>query len=215
MSPELVEATRRQLAHWRAGLDSGAHRVGWKIGFNVPEVQEKLGLERSVIGHLTSATLVGAAGAHSLAGAAKPLLEPEIAIEVGPDHTVAGLAPALEVVDMPAMPSGPEEVPGVIEHNIFHRAVAIGSSSGLDSAEGVEAQLTVDGELHGGADAANVDLPGTVALVADALEEAGERLEAGDRIIAGTLTPPAAVGPGTTAALDLGPIGRLQIDFTH
>ena len=58
-------------------------RVGWKIGLNVPEVQQKLGLERSVVGNLTSATLLRPGASHSLAGTENPKVEPEIAIEVG------------------------------------------------------------------------------------------------------------------------------------
>jgi len=213
VSPELVEATRRQLAHWRAALRSGAERVGWKIGFNAPALQESLGLPHSVVGHLTTATLVGADGAHSLAGAKNPLVEPEVAILVGPDHSIAGLSAAIEVVDMDAIPGGPDEVPGVIEHNIFHRAVAIGP--GRDEETAGEATFSIDGAIAATGDGAMVDLPTTVELVARILEESGERLEAGDRIIAGTLTPPQPVRPGGTAALDLGTLGSIDIGFTH
>ncbi|MEJ7714822.1 MAG: hypothetical protein WKF40_03555 [Thermoleophilaceae bacterium] len=101
---DLQDAYQQQLSHWRASLSSGAHRIGWKIGFNPPAVQEKLGLAEPVVGHLTSATLLGADGSHSLAGAENALAEPEIAIEIGPDHSIAGLAPAIEIVDMPAPP---------------------------------------------------------------------------------------------------------------
>lgn len=212
MRPDLVEATRRQLAHWRATLDSGAHRVGWKIGFNAPAIQKDLGLEHSVVGHLTTATLVGASHAHSLAGAKSPLAEPELAIHVGPGHSIAGLSPALEVIDMDAIPAGPEEVPATIEHNIFHRAVAIGP--GREGEPG-EATFSVDGAVADTADAAAVDLPGTVTLVAEILEAAGERLEAGDRIISGTLTRPQPVKPGGSVALELGSLGSIDIDFTH
>ena len=213
MSPELVEATRRQLAHWRATLGSGAQRVGWKIGFNAPEVQEALGLPHSVIGHLTTATLVGADGAHSLAGAQNALAEPEVAILVGPDHSIAGLSAAIEVIDMDAVPDGPDEVPDVIEHNIFHRAVAIGPAR--EHAEASDATFSIGGSVAATSDASAVDLPATVELVAQVLEEAGESLEAGDRIIAGTLTPPQQVRPGGSAALDLGALGSIEIAFTH
>ena len=213
MSPELVEATRRQLAHWRASLRSGAERVGWKIGFNAPQVQEALGLPHSVVGHLTTATLVGADGSHSLAGAKNPLAEPEVAILVGPDNSIAGLSAAIEVVDMDAIPGGPDEVPGVIEHNIFHRAVAIGPAREQETAG--EATFSVDGAVAATGDASAVDLPATVELVAQVLEEAGERLEAGDRIIAGTLTRPQPVRPGGSAALNLGALGSIDIGFTH
>ena len=213
MNPDLVEATRRQLAHWRSDLSSGAHRVGWKIGFNAPAIQEQLGLDHSLVGHLTTATLVGADGAHSLTGAQNPLAEPEIAIHVGPDQSIVGLGPAIEVIDMDSVPAGPDEVAGVVEHNIFHRAVAIGSSTG-DGPPG-DATFSIDDEVAASADAATVDLAATVGLVAQILESAGERLEAGDRIIAGTLTPPQPVRPGGSAALDLGHLGSIEVGFTH
>ena len=45
MSDERVAAAIRvQLEDWRKKLATGAERVGWKIGLNIPEVQERLGL---------------------------------------------------------------------------------------------------------------------------------------------------------------------------
>lgn len=209
----LEEAYQQQLGHWRATLDSGAHRVGWKIGFNPPSVQEKLGLSEPVVGHLTSATLLGADGSHSLAGAETPKVEPEIAIEVGPDNSIAGLAVAIEIVDIPGMPTGPDEAGDVVAANIFHRGVAIGSSKPLDSATGIEAILTINGETVGSADAGAADLAAIVSLAARTLEAAGESLGAGDRIIAGALLAPPDVKPGDQVSLDLGPIGAIQIRF--
>ena len=54
----VAAAIRVQLEDWRKKLATGAERVGWKIGLNIPEVQERLGLREPVIGHLTSATRV-------------------------------------------------------------------------------------------------------------------------------------------------------------
>lgn len=211
---QLSDAYQQQLGHWRAALDSGAHRIGWKIGFTPPAVQEKLGLSEPVVGHLTSATLLGADGSHSLAGAESPKVEPEIAIEVGPGHSIAALAPAIEIVDIPAMPASTEEAGDVVAANIFHRGVAIGSSSDSRSAEGVEATLTVNGEVVGTADAGAADLEEIVALAARTLEAAGETLDAGDRIIAGALVPPPAIKPGDRVALDLGAIGSIDVSFS-
>jgi 2-keto-4-pentenoate hydratase len=211
---ELDEAYQQQLGHWRASLSSGAHRIGWKIGFNPPAVQEKLGLDEPVIGHLTSATLLGADGSHSLAGAENPLAEPEIAIEIGRDHSIAGLAPAIEIVDIPGLPD-PDGVGDVVAANVFHRAVAIGSSQEMQDAQGIEANMSINGRVARTADAASVDLEAMVELVARVLESAGERLEAGDRIIAGALAPPPELSPGDTLSLDLGAIGGLEISLTH
>jgi len=208
---QLDEAYQQQLGHWRATLHSGAGRVGWKIGLNVPAVQDKLGIGRSVVGHLTTATLLGADGAHSLAGAEKPMAEPEIAIEVGPDGTIAGLAPAIEVADIDRPL---DDVGQIVATNIFHRAVAIGPSVRLGSADGIEAGLTVNGEQVASADAGTTDLGAIVTLVDETLRAVGESLQVGDRIIAGSLTQPAPVHTGDRAAVDLGPIGRLEVSFT-
>jgi len=207
----LDEAYQQQLGHWRATLHSGAQRIGWKIGLNVPTVQDKLGIDRSVVGHLTTATLLGADGAHSLAGAEKPMAEPEIAIEVGPEGVVSGLAPAIEVADLDRPL---EDVGQIVATNIFHRAVAIGPSMRLSSADGIEAVLTVNGEQIASADAGATDLGAIIALVDETLRAAGESLQAGDRIIAGSLTSPAPVKAGDHAAVDIGPIGRLEVSFT-
>jgi 2-keto-4-pentenoate hydratase len=211
---ELEEAYQQQLGHWRASLSSGAHRIGWKVGFNPPKVQEQLGLDEPVVGHLTSATLLGADGSHSLAGAQNPLAEPEIAIEIGRDHEIAGLAPAIEIVDIPALPD-PDGVGDVVAANVFHRAVAIGSSQDVTSAEGIEANLSVNGQVARTAQASAIDLQGMVDLVARVLESAGESLEAGDRVIAGAMAPPPELSPGDHLALDLGAIGALEIALTH
>jgi 2-keto-4-pentenoate hydratase len=211
---QLEEAYQQQLKHWRATLSSGAHRIGWKIGFNPPQVQEKLGLEEPVVGHLTSATLLGADGSHSLAGAENPLAEPEIAIEVGPDGSIAGLAAAIEIVDIPGLPD-PDGVGDVVAANVFHRAVAIGSSQDLRSAEGIEANLCINGEVARTAQASSADLEGMVELVGRVLESAGERLETGDRIIAGALAPPPDLSPGDHLSLDLGAIGAIEVALTH
>lgn len=211
---QLEEAYQQQLAHWRATLDSGGHRIGWKIGLNPPEVQAKLGLSGPVIGHLTSATLLGADGSHSLAGAAAPKAEPEIAIEIGPDKTIAGLAPAIELVDIPALPAGPDEVGDVVATNIFHRAVAIGSSKPVKSPDGVLMTFSVDGQAVREADVSAYPLADMIHAAADTLDAAGERLEAGDRIIAGALAPPPDVQAGQVLKLDLGPLGAIQVQLT-
>lgn len=207
---QLEEAYQQQLHHWRATLDSGAMRVGWKVGLNVPAVQRKLGLERSVIGHLTTATLVGADGSHSLAGTNTPRVEPEIAIVMGVRGEIAGLAPALEVVDIDPTVT---DAGAIVAGNVFHRAVAIGITREVTSAEGVQATLDLNGDVVQ-ADAAAFDLQEIVTLVDETLRSAGESLDAGDRIIAGSLTDPAGVSAGDRASVDLGPIGKLAIAFS-
>lgn len=210
VATELDEAMQRQLGHWRTALGSGAQRIGWKIGLNAPAVQERLGIERSVVGHLTSSTLLRSGGTHSLAGAEKPFVEPEIAIEVDGEGGIAALGAAIEIVDFDRPIEDAAEVVG---DNIFHRAVVIGSSTEHRSADGVRAELTIDGELREQGDAGATDLVEVVAIVDETLRTAGERLELGERIIAGSLTAPVAVSPGQRVRLDLGPLGAVEIEL--
>jgi 2-keto-4-pentenoate hydratase len=212
---------RAQLESWRSALRGGARRLGWKIGLNDPSVQERLGLREPVIGFLTDATLVPSGGTHSLAGAAGPAVEAEIAIELRRDvepgappdaalGAIDSLGPAIEVIDA-GEPF--DDVERIVAGNVFHRAVLFGPARQDVALSGVEASVAVDGERRQSAPA-TVDLAATIRLVADLLGESGERLRAGDRIIAGSLTPAVPVEPGDAVACDFGPLGRIELAFT-
>jgi 2-keto-4-pentenoate hydratase len=221
LDPRVEAGLQRQLEEWRRLLGEGAERLGWKIGFNHPKMQEKLGLREPVIGFLTSATAIEAGGTHSLAGARRPLVEVEVAIElrrdVGPgaevDEALAAiesLGSAIEVIDMPAPP---DDVEQALAGNVFHRGVVLGPYRQDAAVGGVVATITVSGEQRESAPA-EVDLADTIRLVADLLAACGEGLKRGDRIIAGTLTAPVAVSPGDRVEADLGPLGRVELAFT-
>jgi 2-keto-4-pentenoate hydratase len=221
LDPGVEAGLRRQLEEWRRALGGGADRLGWKIGFNDPRMQQRLGLDHPVIGFLTSASLIEAGGSHSLAGARRPLVEPEVAVELrrdlGPDAEVdealaaiQSLGSAIEVIDMPAPPDDVEEA---LAGNVFHRGVALGPYRQDAAIGGIVATVTVSGEERESAPA-ELDLAETIRLVADLLAACGERLLKGDRIIAGTLTRPVPVSAGDRVEADLGPLGRVELAFT-
>ncbi len=156
--PRVVAALEDQLRHWRAQLERGERRVGWKIGLNIPEVQERLGIDGPVIGHLTSATQLPSGGIYSAGPAVALRGEPEIALELERDvpgsadrraasDAIAGAAPAIELVDVGRPPGGLE---GIVAENVFHRAFALGPSQPA-LGDGVEASLSVDGETRASA----------------------------------------------------------------
>jgi 2-keto-4-pentenoate hydratase len=218
VDPRVRAGLERQLVAWRTLLEGGAQRVGWKVGLNAPPVMEALGLAHPVIGFLTGATVIESGGSHSLAGAVKPLVEPEVAIElrrdVGPgaevDEALAAiesLGPALEVVDIP---SPPEDVEAAVARNIFHRCVVFGPTRQDAAVSGAELSLRVDGEERERGEV-TTDLAETIRVVADLLGAAGERLTAGDRIIAGSLTTPVELAAGNSVELDLGQLGRAKV----
>jgi 2-keto-4-pentenoate hydratase len=216
-----------QLARWRERLAAGERRLGWKIGLNLPAVQEALGISAPVIGALTSGSRLEPGAAHSLAGGTRVGVEPEIAIHMatevaaGSDSrsaaaAIGALGPAIEVVDID-LPF--EDLERILAGNVFHRAVMLGPADDRLSAEqvwGVTARVLLDGSEQASARVADAaaDPAAVVRLVADLLGELGETLAARDVIISGSLTPIVWVKAGDRVAVDLGPLGRLETSFT-
>jgi 2-keto-4-pentenoate hydratase len=216
--PRVIAGLEKQLSDWRGALDTGATRVGWKIGLNIPEAQKPLGIEEPVIGYLTSATLVESGGEYSAAGDSNLRAEPEVALEMGRDveagadedtarDAIAGLAVALELVDV-TRPSA-DGIEAIVATNIFHRAVVLGPSRPVVPTEGLDASIEVAGEEREAADVPD-DFSDVVLLTARLLGERGERLERGDRIIAGSLTPQVPLEAGDRVAVEIEGLGRVE-----
>ena len=217
----VLSGLRAQLESRRRVLEGGGRSVGWKIGLNVPAVQERLGITHSVIGFLTDAAVLEPGVPHSLQGTTRPAAEAEIAIELRRDveggsevaaalAAIDSLAPALEIVDFNRPVDDVEEI---LAGNVFHRAVVLGTRRQDVALSGVEAAVTIDGEERERAPA-DVDLADTIRLVADLLDASGERLLAGDVIIAGSLTTSLPLEPGNALTADFGPLGAIEMAFT-
>jgi 2-keto-4-pentenoate hydratase len=201
---------RTQLRRRQETLHAGAQHVGWKIGLNIPEVQQQLGIEEPVLGHLTTATVVEPGGEFDGSGASKLMAEPEVAIEVGEGQGIAGLAAAIELVDIGRPPRG-EGVEGIVADNIFHSAVVLGESQSGSPPEHVRATVQVNGEERASADLSD-DLAEVVQVAARRLAEAGEELRPGDRIIAGSITPQVGpLSPGDDLTVEVAGLGTLQV----
>jgi 2-keto-4-pentenoate hydratase len=216
--PRVVRSLDAQLGGWRNALAGGARRVGWKIGLNIPEVQARLGLTEPVIGHLTSATEVPRGGTYSAAAAVALKAEPELALElgrdVGPDAeeatagaALAALAPSIEVVDTGRPPA---DLEGIVAGNVFHRAFTLGAARPSPPARGTTATISVNGESRESG-AVPVDFSDVVTLVARLLGAVGERLLAGDWIIAGSLTAQVPVQPGDLVRLEIDGLGDTEL----
>ena len=216
----VLDGLREQLASWRAELQGGASRVGWKIGLNIPEVQARLGIRAPVIGHLTTASLVEPGGEFSAHGTANLVAEAEVAVRMGRDvpaeasedearDAIAGLAPAIELVDVA---SDRQDVQAIVAGNVFHRGVVLGSPQPAFPAEGVRATISLDGEERAAADAPD-DFAEAVTVTARLLGSAGETLRAGDWIISGAVTVAAVASPGVVT-VDLGQLGSLDVRIT-
>ena len=204
------QGMRAELALRRQMIDGGAEPIGWKIGFNIPAVQELLGIDRPLTGFLTTDGLVENGGTWTIGD--DPLVaEPEVSVEIAADgRSIAALLPALEVSDPPdlALP-----VDAILAGNIFHRAVAFGARAEVPAPGpgrfivNDEVRATVDAEGTG------AHLEPMVAVAAERLADAGERLRPGDRIITGVIAPPTPVEDDDTVRLELERIGAVELTF--
>jgi 2-keto-4-pentenoate hydratase len=198
------------LARRTGDLAGGASGIGWKIGFDTPAIQEHFGLSDAVVGYLTDTRVVEPGATVSLAGWVAPAVEVELAVRVGEGGDIAGLAPALELVDLDI---SFEDIEPVLAGNICHRGVVFGAEVlGADplamaatvtkaGAVVAEGRLTKDPAL-------------TVAFVRSYLAAHGSALEPGQRIICGSVVPPVAVAPGDALDVSFGLFGALRVGFS-
>src|SRR5215469_7926919 len=153
----VIRGMRAQLALRRKRLAAGDAPLGWKVGFAAPAMLERLDITGPLVGFLTRNARVQSGGSVSLAGWSKPVAEPEIAVHIGRDVSagadhetakaaIAGISPAIEIVDLTAPPEDPERILG---GNIYQRHVVLvgagparagsASDSSLAASSGAEA----------------------------------------------------------------------------
>ena len=226
--PRVVRGMQAQLAARRKRLDAGDQPLGWKVGFGAPAMLQLLNISAPLVGFLTQNARVQSGGSVSFAGWSKPVLEPEIAVHIGRDvpadadgetarAAIAGISPAIEIVDLTAPPQDPERILG---DNIYQRHVVLGGAgparAGADAAgltcriirRGTESARTTDPQANTG------EWIGIVRHVADVLAAFGERLRAGEIIITGSVVPPLAIEPDEDAiAFEVDPIGGITVRF--
>lgn len=201
--------TAAMLVRRREILSQGAEPIGWKIGFNLPEFQRRLGIDAPLAGYLTTDGLVDDGAEVSLDGPV--VVESEVAVELGDDaRQVVALLPALELADQPDLE---QDVETILAGNIFHRAVAFGPRAETRSPGA--ARILVNGEEQHSvpAERAGARLDEMVEAVARRLAAAGEELRPGERIITGILAPPHTARPGDTVRLELEAVGAVELRF--
>jgi len=224
----VVRGMRAQLEMRRKRLEGGDAALGWKVGFAAPAMLERLDITGPLVGFLTRNALVRSGESVSLGGWVKPVAEPEIAVHIGRDVSagadhetanaaIAGISPAIEIVDLTAPPEDPERI---LSGNIYQRHVVLAgaaparagsASDGLTCPvvrRGSEFARTSDPQANTG----NwVDI---VRHVADVLAAFGERLRSGEIIITGSVVPPLTIEPGEDAiAFEVDPVAGVAVRF--
>ena len=202
---------RALLARRLAELAAGASPLGWKIGFNAPAIQQHFGLSGPVVGYLTDTGVSPDGATVAVSGWTAPAVEVEVAIRVGERGEVAGLAPALELVDLD-LPF--DDLEAILAGNVFQRGVVFGAEvPGVDP-WAVRVTVTKNGAVA--AEGRLTEEPATTAAVVRSfLDTHGSVLTPGDRIIAGSMVAPVAVAPGDRLEVGFGPLGELRVGFGH
>src|SRR5215831_3824089 len=225
----VVRGMRAQLELRSKRLAAGDAPLGWKVGFAAPAMLKRLDITGPLVGFLTRNARVASGGGVSLAGWAKPVAEPEIAVHVGrnvpagADHdtakaAIAGISPAIEIVDVTEPPEDPERI---LSGNIYQRHVVLAGAA--PARAGSAADGLVCRVLRRGREFARTSDPQAntgkwvdiVCHVANVLAAFGERLRGGEIIITGSVVPPIAIEPGEDAIeFVVDPIGAVDVRFS-
>ena len=177
-------------------VTNGGRLIGWKIGFNSAPVQAHFGLVEPVVGYLVEA---GSTCGVQPSGGTIPIgtwtsaaVEVEVAARVGADGGLAGIGPALELVDLD-LPF--DDIEPILAGNVFQRGVVFGDEVEVTDPMAIEAVVSKNGEevSRGQLDQHPAD---TVAFVTRFLATHGAVLEPGQRIICGSVVAPVSVVPG-------------------
>ena len=219
-----------QLRHRRELLSGGDKTLGWKLAFGGPASMERLHINAPLVGFLLQSALLPSGSTVSLANWKKAAAEPEIAVHLGKDlpanadratamAAIAGLGPAIELADVDH-PS--EDVQGTLARDIYQRHIILGSND-TTRAGGVLDGLTCR-VLRNGSEIARASDPqplqaltgeliDIVRHTANLLGAFGESLQAGQIIIAGSITPPLWVAAGEEIGFQLTPLDTISVRF--
>jgi len=229
--PRIVDRERyapgmtRQLEALRAAIAAGAPRRGWKVGINAPEVLQSLGLRHSGVGWIDGRRVIQSGAEFRPEVGSRIHVEPELCIHLeGPVaastdasdaiRRVAGVSPALEIVDYAKTSDGFDSV---VAHAMFHAAVVLAARVPWEAPPGIGSTLPilrVNGE-RGTAPRQGLvpsNLGELLRFVAAFLEAFGESLEAGDVVLTGSYTERAApLTGGDLAEADFGSLGSVHV----
>lgn len=207
-----------QLDERRRRIAAGERPLGWKVGFGAPAAMRALDIKQPLVGYLMHSGTLASGTELPFSAFTQPAIEPEIAIYLGADvaggsdaatieAAIAALGPAIEIADVSFAPA--EGVEKILAGNIYHRGVVLGSTdehragARLTDLTATVRRNGVDVEIPDDIESNTGPLLDVVATVADTLAEMGEKLSAGELIIAGSIVPPFLLDDATTVEYSL------------
>ena len=215
----------KQLRLRRDRLDAGEKPIGWKVGFGAPAAMERLAIDGPLVGFLTDRSILDSGKTAVISNWSQGFAEPEIAVYLGSDLTagsdrataraaIASIGPAIELADINIPP---DNVEAILAGNVYHRHVVFGRAD--TSRAGCVLDGLVGRVYHNESQIAEVtdsqsatgDLIDIVRHVADVLAAFGERLQAGEIIITGSIVPPISIAPQDRFRFALEPVDTILV----
>lgn len=201
----------------------GERRIGAKLGYTSCARLAELGLHEPLFGRLTDAMLIGNGSAVDCKRFIRARAECEIAFLIGRELSgavtalraaaaIEAVAPAIEIIDS-RYRDFRFSLGDVIADNVSASALVLGPwSRGKRSLGSLAMRLLLDGAVaQAGSSAAILGHPlRSLVAAARLLAEAGERLEPGDVVLAGTATPPQALRAGAHVRIEVERLGAAE-----
>jgi 2-oxo-3-hexenedioate decarboxylase len=213
----------------RARRQQGERVIGAKLGLTSVVKQQRMGVDRPIVGFLTDRML---APPEQIAGRltqwAQPRIEPEIAfvtsrpigsaldLDTVPAH-LATVGVAAEVIDS-RWSDYRFRLPDVVADNTSAAGIVVGASVSLDDVADLASlacTMSVDDQVvHEATGAAILGDPLlAVQLLSHHLEQRGEVLPAGSLVLAGALTDAVPLAPGHRYGLTIESLGEVLVDL--
>ena len=205
----------------------GERRIGIKMGFTSRAKMAQMGLSEMIFGRLTDAMLIEDGGSVSRSKFVHPRAEPEIAFLLRAPlagridamtamAAVGGLAPAIELIDS-RYENFKFSLTDVVADNSSSAGLVIGPWRPADTdLDNLGMIFEIDGRPRQiGSSAAILGHPANSLVAAARLvAERGERLEAGDIVMAGGATAAEALAPGQTVRVTVQNLGTASFTLT-
>lgn len=230
--PRIANGMKRQLAARRDKLAAGDGPLGWKVGLSTPAAKESIKTTVPMVAYTLRSAYVPSGATVSLKGWIKPIAEAEIAVHIGRDldgeaddatvrSAIAALGPAIELIDVPVQPTA-ETLEEVLATGMFQRHVVLGPADASRAGglvAGLQTTLSRNGSViaqTGDPEANTGKVVDIVRHVATMLAACGERLRAGEVIIAGSITAPLVLETTDRELVHrLDPVGAASVTFSR
>lgn len=208
-------------------LSRGERLIGAKLGLTSAAKQQRMGVDRPIVGFLTDTLLLTSEQLEgALQGWAQPRIEPEIVFVTARTldralpldevpASIAGVTVAAEIIDS-RYTDYRFRLPDVVADNTSAGGVLLGDEplplEAVEDLAALRCEVAVDGQVvHRATGAAILGQPlRAIALLAEHLDRRGESLPAGSLVLAGALTDAVPLRLGQRYSLTVEGLGTIS-----